>query len=256
MAASSGATRRIMKELVHSARNANKDGVPRHARADVTLDGHFMRLSAHSTLIEKRGGFEKEAATLALVNRSWETKEPFALWLSQELQLLREGHARVGAAPVRTGKALSRIEIADLAITMLECLVVGDNLLCLFQELLNVDRHRQDLATSDRNMKSAAEIEAQFNLQGHPCGVQQLARLVSVRPSSVTRWRRSDKYRKAVADQQRVLSEVVRDKYFEQIERDHGPLTDVESFRHAFRMWADSLPDQPGLDGQPPRPEE
>jgi hypothetical protein len=252
MAASSRATRRIMKELIHSARN--KDEVSRHAMADVNLDGHFMRLSAHSTLIEKRGGFEKEAVALALVNSSWETKEPLALWLSKELEFLREGEVRVGAAPVRTGKALSRIEIADLALTMLECLDVGDNLLCLFQELLNVDRHRKDLATSDRNMKSAAEIEAQFNLQGYPCGVQELARLVSVRPSSVTRWRRNDRYRKEVARNQRAFSEVLRDEYFEQIKRDYGPLTDVETFRHAFRMYAESLPNRGGLDGQKPVP--
>lgn len=195
LAASALTYRKLIKELVDFAhRTKNNDDWPEHVKADITDDAHFSRLSAHSNLIQERGGFQREEAILVLTNDMWETKERCAVWLRTELKLLRDGEARTGAAPVRNRLALSRIQIADLAVKMLECLEVGDNLLCLFQELLNVDRHRKELATSDASLKQAAEIEAQLTLQGFQCGVQQLAKLVSVRPSSVTRWRRSDKY--------------------------------------------------------------
>jgi hypothetical protein len=229
--------RKVMKELVdfaHSAKNDNE--LPGHAMADITYDA----LSPHSNLIEKRGRLQREEATLALVNNKWETKERCALWLRKEV-VLREGEARTGVAPVRNRLSLSRIEIADLAVTMLECLDVGDNLLCLFQELLNVDRHRKELATRHANLERAAQTEAQITLQGFPCGVQQLAKYVSVRPSSVTRWRRSDKYRERVEFYRGVWSHVLRDEYFEKIKLEHDVLTDEQCFRHAFRMYQESL---------------
>ena len=51
-----------------------------------------------------------------------------------------------------------------------------------------------------------------------------------------------------MADHQRVLSEAVLDKCFELIKRDYGRLT--ESFRHAFRIWAENFPNEG--DGQKP----
>src|SRR5436190_16467507 len=126
-AASRRTYRKLMKELVDFAHSAkNNDNWPEHVKADITADASFSRLSAHSELIQKRGRFQRQEATLALVNEMWETKERCAVWLRTELKLLREGEARTGAAPVRNRLALSRIEIADLAVTMLECLEVGD----------------------------------------------------------------------------------------------------------------------------------
>ena len=97
------------------------------------------------------------------------------------------------------------------------------------------------LAAYGLSSDMAAEIEAQLTLQGFPCGVQQLAKLVSVRPSSVTRWRRSDKYRERVEFYRRVLSDVLRDEYFEKIKLEHGALSHEQCFRHAFRMYVESV---------------
>jgi hypothetical protein len=230
-----------MKELMDAAHSAkDNNGFSNHARADVSLDAFMSRVNAHVELIEKRGRFQHEEASLAVVNRAWETKERCALWLRTELKSLRQGEARIGAAPIRNRLALSRIKIADLAVTMLECLFVGDNLLRLFQELLNVDRHREELGTRDARLEDAAQIEDQLTLQGLPCGVQKLAKMVSVRPSSVTRWRRSDKYRERAELYRRVWSSTLRGDYFEKIKLEHGVLTDEQSFRHAFRMYSES----------------
>ena len=138
-------------DAAHSAKDNN--GFSNHARADVSLDAFMSRVNAHVELIEKRGRFQHEEASLAVVNRAWETKERCALWLRTELKSLRQGEARIGAAPIRNRLALSRIKIADLAVMMLECLFVGDNLLRLFQELLNVDRHREELGTRDARLE-------------------------------------------------------------------------------------------------------
>jgi len=229
-----------MKELVDFA-HSPKNGGDFSAKPDMTHDAHLSRLNAHARLIEERGGYHRQEASLVLVNSSWETKERCALWLRTELKQLRDGEARVGTAPIRNRLALSRIQIADLAVTMLECLQVGDNLLCLFQELLNVDRHRKELATVDEKLEMAAQIEAQFILKGFPCKVQELAKLVSVRPSSVTRWRRSEKYRHWVEFYQNLWSEGLRDEYFEKIKREHGPLTDEQCFRMAFHMYQERV---------------
>jgi hypothetical protein len=243
-----------MKDLVNFAHSAkNNNDWSEHAKADITFEAYFSRLSAHEKLIQERGGFQtQEEANLVLANGMWETKERCALWLRNELKLLREGEARTGTAPVRNRLALSRSQIADLAVTMLECLPIGDNLQCLVQELLNVDRHRKELATSDVNLEIAAQIEAHRTLQGLPCGVQQLAKCVAVRPSSVTRWRSSDKYRKRVEYYRRHWSNYLRDEYFENIKREHGLLTDEQRFRHAFRMYAESLPARQAWMPQPP----
>jgi hypothetical protein len=256
LAASSRTHDQLIKELVNIAHSAkNSDDCSEHTKADITHDAYFSRLTAHEKLIEKRGGFQREEAPLVLTHGLWETKERCALWLRTELKQLRDGEARAGTAPVRNRLALSRIQIADLAVTMLECLEVGDNLLCLFQELLNVDRHRRELATSDSKLERAAQIEAQFILQGFPCGVQQLAKWVSVRPSSVTRWRRSDKYRGRVEFYRDVWLCTLRDKYFEKINLEHGPLTDEQCFRHAFYMYREDLPARRAWMGESKPPE-
>jgi hypothetical protein len=249
IAASSRTRRKVMKELVNFAHSANSiNDFSEHAKADITpFDAYFLRLTAHEKRIQERGGFRtKEEAHLVLVDRRWETKERCALWLRTELKRLRDAEARTGVAPLRNRLSLSRIEIADVAVTMLECLGVGDHLLCLFQELLNVDRHRRELATSDANLDIAAQIEAQVSLQGLPCGVRELAKSVSVRPSSVTRWRRSDKYRERVEFYRRIWSRALRDEYFEKIKLEHGALTDEQCFGHAFRMYQESLPARGG----------
>jgi hypothetical protein len=112
LAASLQTQRRIMKELVDFA-HSPKNGGDFSAKPDMTHDAHLSRLNAHARLIEERGGYHRQEASLVLVNSSWETKERCALWLRTELKQLRDGEARVGTAPIRNRLALSRIQIAE-----------------------------------------------------------------------------------------------------------------------------------------------
>jgi hypothetical protein len=81
-------------------------------------------------------------AQLALTDSNWETKETVASWLRKELKVLREAESEPGTAPVRRRGALSKTMISDVAIELLEC-IGGESLVCLFQELLDIDRHRK-----------------------------------------------------------------------------------------------------------------
>ena len=104
----------------------------------------MRRLNALETLMIEKGHFSKEQATKAINDPSPISKEPIANWLSAELKKLREREKIVGKAPVLKGETLSRLVIADLAMTMVEmcALQPGENLICLLQELLYVDRYR------------------------------------------------------------------------------------------------------------------
>jgi hypothetical protein len=84
-----------------------------------------------------------------------------------------------------------------LAIELLEC-IGGDSLVCLFQELLDNDRHRKALAAEFVQLDGAAETEAQLELQGKRMGVREFATHLSVSPSTVTRWRKSPAFRQRV----------------------------------------------------------
>ncbi len=144
-------------------------GWPRHCFHDDDLDRWVDRLNGLRDLLVQRGGFSAKSATKALVNPDPKSKERTALWLSSELAKLRKTEQQVGAAPVRTGAALSRLTIADLAITMVQFLEgpPGENLICLLQELLDVDRHRKALAENPGNeFTRAAMTEAIGALRG------------------------------------------------------------------------------------------
>jgi hypothetical protein len=141
---------------------------------------------------------------------------------------------------------------------LLQCLG-GECLICLFQELLDIDRHRKSLADHYSQLNQAAEIEAQAQLQGHSLGVRLLAKQMSVSPSTVTRWKKSrsfcelvdfhkdswgltrrDDYFEQIMDFHRdfwVLAR--RDDYFEQIKRDFPQATDAECLRRAFQMYVE-----------------
>jgi hypothetical protein len=119
---------------------AENSNWPRHVLADVTLEAFFRRIDAHQQILIEKGGFQSKPAFQALIAPDPESKEQVAGWLSGELNKLREGEKRPGAAPMRRGQALPRAEIADLAMTMLEACETapGENLICLVQELLDV----------------------------------------------------------------------------------------------------------------------
>jgi hypothetical protein len=230
-----------MIEAAHAAKH--KDLMPEYLWPDVTMDAWFHRKSSVSTTIEKRGGFSHRVATFALTDPDWETKHAVAVWLRKELSKLRKAEAQPGSAPVRRSKAMSRVEIAEVAIELLESLddSVGENLICLFQELLDVDRHRRSLAAAFCQIEKAAETEAQIQLQGLPCGVRRFAASLCVSPSTVTRWRRSRFYRERVELSKSIWGSVLRDDYFDQIKADDPNATEAECFRRAFAMYIESL---------------
>jgi hypothetical protein len=203
----------------------------RHVRADVSLDSYFRRMSDLTRLIETRGRFKPREALAALINPYPDSKQAVASWLSGELTKLRDGERKVGAAPARRGETLSRLQIADLAIAMLEALSdeIGDDLLCLLQGLLDIDRHRRVLSEArSEQFELAVSFEAQGALQGRKFGVRELAKIVSVSPATVTAWRRSPQYQYAVDTEKREWGRLLRDEYFETIK------DPVQVARHAW----------------------
>ena len=157
----------------------------------------MRRLNALETLMIEKGHFSKEQATKATNDPSPISKEPIASWLSAELKKLREFEKIVGKAPVLKGETLSRLVIADLAMTMVEmcALQPGENLICLLQELLDVDRYRASQADKPSEaFQQAAQIDAQMAVQGKSIGVRQLAKMVSVNASTISGWRRNPDY--------------------------------------------------------------
>jgi hypothetical protein len=241
--ASSEARLRAKTALISEARAAEDKEWPEQLRPDGSMDAWFHRKSRDSDFIEKRGGFSRHVADLALIDPDWETKETVAAWLRKELKQLREAETKPGAAPVRRGKALSRIEISEIAIELLECLA-GQMLTCLFQELLDVDLHRKSRSEVFSQLEAAAEIEAQTQLQGKPLGVRAFAKYMSVSPSSVTRWRRSGVFWERVEFIKGVWGDTLREDYFEKIKATAPDVTDAECFRRAFQMYIESLPER------------
>src|SRR5262249_43129691 len=228
-------------ELINAARAAENNEWPQYLWPDGTEDAWFHRKSVDSDFIEKRGGFPHDVVILALTDPDWETKESVAAWLRQELKLLREAEVKPGAAPVRRGKTLSRIEISEIAVELLQCLG-GEILLCLFQELLDVDRHRKSLADGFFQLDRAAEIEAMAQLQGVSLGVRLLAKRMSVSPSTVTRWKRSRFFWDRVKLNKDCWGSALRADYFEQIKAAVPQATEAECFRRALQMYVESIP--------------
>jgi hypothetical protein len=141
----------------------------------------------------KKGGFDDQTALFALCTHDSETKDAVALWLRGELNKLRDSKTAT----------LARVEIADLAITMLEQLAdgfdwIGENLLSLLRELLEVDRHRRKIVPNPK-LRMAAMIDGMALESGEVIGVRELARRVSVRPRAIVEWRRSAIYHKEIS---------------------------------------------------------
>jgi hypothetical protein len=140
----------------------------------------------------RKNGFDRPTRALALNTIDLDTKEEVAAWLRGELKKLRDSKKAT----------LDRVEIADLAMTMLEQLVqlgeVGKELLCLFQELLDVDRHRKKMTPSEK-LRWCAAHDGLAIQNGKILRVRELARRAGVRPSAVVDWRRSAIYHREIA---------------------------------------------------------
>jgi hypothetical protein len=241
--ASRKARLRVKTALIKKAKAAEDQEWGEEFWPDGSTDAWFHRTSRDFDFIKKRGDFSHHVAILALTDPDWETKETVAAWLRKELKQLREAEAEPGTAPVRRGKALSRIKISEIAVELLECLA-GQKLTCLFQELLDVDRHRKSRSEAFSQLEAAAEIEAQTQLQGKPLGVREFAKYMSVAPSSVTRWRRYGFFWERVELMKSSWERVLREDYFEKIKAMAPDATDAECFRRAFQMYIESLPER------------
>jgi hypothetical protein len=174
---------------------------------EMTTDDWFGRYSRCEETIIESGLFSDEQATKAVVNSDPATKEAVAEWLRTELKKLREGENTPGGAPVRRRKALSRPVIADIAMTMLGvCEAPPEkNLLRLLEELLGLDTHRAAMdSTPSKEFKRAASIEGHLAAEGINIGVRELARNVSVEPSTIIVWRRKPEYAEMVQQEKSV----------------------------------------------------
>jgi hypothetical protein len=241
------ALRRTKQALVKAARAMESD-LP---YPDVGSEVYFTLKSANEKFIQERGGFPSSVAYLATADPDWETKEVVADWLRHELKALRDAEAQPGSAPVRRGSTLSRLQISKIAIDLFECLA-GNSLFSLFQELLEVDRHRKSLANGFEELSLAAQIQAQAQLRGLNVGVRQLAKLVSVAPSTVTRWMKSQPFCEQVELYKRVWDRVLRENYFEQIRAALPHATDTECFCRAFELdWESKFGGSPVNDDDP-----
>jgi hypothetical protein len=238
----SKAYRQTKLDLIEAAHEVeNSERLPEYWWPDGTEDAWFHRKSAVSQLIQKRGGFSSLVATIAITDSNWETKEVVARWLRNELKALREAEAKTGSAPARRKVALSRTMISDIALELLEC-IGGESLICLFQELLDVDRHRKCSSENFIQLDGAAQSEAQLELQGVQMGVRAFASLMAVSPSSVTRWTKNPAFRERVDFHKNIWESVLRDEYFDRIRNEATERTEAECFRRAFELYDLSLP--------------
>ncbi len=175
-----------------------------HEKFDGNLDAFMHRMDRLCELLEERGSFSRDEVSNVLVsittnqiNKAFELTERAAEWLRIELKNLRDGEKVEGKAPVLTGQSLSRLLIADVAMTMVEGLQEqpGPELIALLMELLNVDRHRRSLGAAHSEEKDiAVSVDAQIP----NVGVRELAKHVGVAPSTITAWRRAPDYQKHV----------------------------------------------------------
>jgi hypothetical protein len=124
--------------------------------------------------------------------------EALSLFLREALNDLRRAEGSRKAAPVRTLKLVPRSLIANLAMFLLESCdernPPGPQLLQLFRDLLDVDLDRSNASEGLAKRRSAALIIAKYpNI-----GITQIARILSINPSTVSRWQRSADFRHMV----------------------------------------------------------
>jgi hypothetical protein len=164
-----------------------------------------------ASLLVKRGGFTSQEAWILLYDHPGdrlEIERRASIWLLDELQKLPKGRDASGASPVRRHGLLSPLDIADLAIAMLDydCPLhekppPTTELIGLLGQLLGVTRHRETFANSDKRSHKfslAAQIDGQAALRGETVRVIDLTKLVSMSTGTIVAWRRSARYKELV----------------------------------------------------------
>jgi hypothetical protein len=181
-------------------------------------------------LLRERGGFTGHEIAAALYgygseNQRVEIERRVAMWLMGELQKLPNGKATSGeASPVRRRGLLSRLQIADVAIALLDYDNYRDHingwgccdepsapvarqpptpeLIDLLGQLLDVTRQRAAFAKraseSDGRFVLAAHIDGVAARRGETLSVKRLSALAKASTGSISAWRRSPRYKKFV----------------------------------------------------------
>jgi hypothetical protein len=182
-------------------------------------------------LLRERGGFTGHEIAAALYGRGSENQRVeierrVAMWLMGELQKLPNGKATSGeASPVRRRGLLSRLQIADVAIALLDYDNYRDHinswdcrdepsapvarqpptpeLIDLLGQLLDVTRHRAAFAKrandySDGRFVLAAHIDGVAARRGVTLSVKRLSALAKASTGSISAWRRSPRYKEFV----------------------------------------------------------
>jgi hypothetical protein len=114
--------------------------------------------------------------------------------------------AKGESAPARNRKTLAPSVVASIALDILEFYALqdqppGEALVALLRALLKVDRRR---------LKSNREFDARYKAawivaQKPSIGTRELADMVDVEPSSVSRWRKDPSFEKLVAEKEQFV---------------------------------------------------
>jgi len=185
-----------------------------------------------SKFLDERGGFTPRDRLAALYGRGCsgaervEIERRIVTWLMRELQKLPRGKATSEeASPVRRRGLLSRLELADVAIALLDYPNYYDcangwgmswtetppialhppsaELVELLGHLLNVPRHRATVASPERDKEEAkfllaAHIDGVAARRGQTLSVRRLSALAGVSSTSVCTWRKDQRYQEHV----------------------------------------------------------
>jgi hypothetical protein len=192
----------ILRDVMPTS-DSERDEIADAAESDaIHFIAHRRRILL-KLLVHKFSKAQGEMLLLGLdSNERRDLERDASIWLRCELNNLRAA----ASSPVRTYGLLSRLQIADLAIAMLdyngdEPSVPTPELIELLAALLDVDRHRSALKkTAPFNEKFAltAEIEAQAAHNNAKLTVRELARRAGVSIGTISAWRKREGYRRAV----------------------------------------------------------
>jgi hypothetical protein len=156
-------------------------------------------------------------------NKEITASEALAFLLRIILRELKEAERTRKAAPVRGLKFVPRSLIAEVAMELVEqCETWGRPPgLCLsnlLRELLNLDRDRQIMSREAQAQRRAVTLIARTpNI-----GTRELARTLDVYASTVSRWRRSPKFKQMVEEKAKSL-ETTRGQFRAILERELTP---------------------------------
>jgi hypothetical protein len=137
--------------------------------------------------------------------------DALAFYLSMSLRELKHAERTRKGAPVRTLKLIPRSLIAEIATDLISSCQIwhyapGQHLVLLLRELLNVEGDKQGLSRRFDARERTISIVA----QAPEISTRELAKLVHVDASTISRWRRSEDFAKEVASWQERCKEVQR----------------------------------------------